>query len=162
MVIWIIGKSGSGKSFYAKKLLKKIKGKKILIDGDEVRSFAFSNNLGFSKKDRKVNAQFIVRLCSFLECKGFKVVCSILSIFPEIQKKNRQIFQDYVQIHLKTNHARLVKNNNKKIYTKNKNVVGIDIKFPTPYRNDLTFNNNFNLEYKTNIDKIIYFLKSRI
>ena len=33
MVIWIIGLSGSGKTYLAKKLIKKIKGKTILIDG---------------------------------------------------------------------------------------------------------------------------------
>ena len=42
MVIWFIGKSGSGKSFYANKLLKKIKNKnKIHIDGDDVRKIFF-------------------------------------------------------------------------------------------------------------------------
>ena len=53
MVIWIIGKSGSGKSFLAKKLQKKIKNS-ILVDGDEVRKF-FTYNLGYSKKDRENN-----------------------------------------------------------------------------------------------------------
>ncbi len=161
MVIWIIGKSGAGKSFYAKKLLNKLKGKKILIDGDEIRKFAFLNKLGFSKKDRKLNAQFIVRLCSFLERKGFKVICSILSIFPEMQKKNRKIFQNYYQIYLKANPQKLISRNNKGIYSKNKNIVGIDIKFPTPYKSDLIFNNYFDLKYKSNIIKIIKLLKHK-
>ena len=161
MVIWIIGKSGTGKSFYAKKLLNKLKGKKILIDGDEIRKFAFLNKLGFNKKDRKLNAQFIVRLCSFLESKGFKVICSILSIFPEIQKKNRNIFQNYYQIYLKANSQKLISNNNKGIYSKNKNIVGIDIKFPKPYKSDLIFNNYFDQKYKSNINRIIKLLKHK-
>ena len=30
MVVWVIGISGSGKSFFAKKILNKIKGKKFM------------------------------------------------------------------------------------------------------------------------------------
>ena len=37
MVIWIIGLSGSGKTYLAKNLFKKFKGKKIIVDGDMVR-----------------------------------------------------------------------------------------------------------------------------
>ena len=49
MVIWIIGLSGSGKTYLAKKLIKKIKGKKILIDGDVVRKY-ITYDLRYSKK----------------------------------------------------------------------------------------------------------------
>ena len=57
MVIWVIGKSGSGKSFLAKNLIKQIKKiykkKKILwIDGDDFRK-KFSSDLGYSLLDRK-------------------------------------------------------------------------------------------------------------
>ena len=55
MVVWIIGKSGSGKTFLSKKLFSKIKNKKkILIDGDDVRKY-INYNLKYSKKDRKKN-----------------------------------------------------------------------------------------------------------
>ena len=42
MVIWLIGLSGSGKSFYADKIYKELqkKNKKvIIIDGDEIRKY---------------------------------------------------------------------------------------------------------------------------
>ena len=56
MVIWLIGKSGSGKTFYGKKLLTMIKKtKKIHLDGDEIRRF-ISSDLGYSIKDRKINS----------------------------------------------------------------------------------------------------------
>ena len=55
MVIWLIGKSGSGKTFYGKKLLTMIKKtKKIHLDGDEIRRF-ISSDLGYSIKDRKIS-----------------------------------------------------------------------------------------------------------
>ncbi len=43
MVIWIIGLSGSGKTYLAGKLLKSIKGRKIHVDGDEVRKYITKN-----------------------------------------------------------------------------------------------------------------------
>ena len=162
MVIWIIGKSGSGKSFYAKELIKKIKNKnKIHIDGDDVRKIFFENKLSYDIKSRRQNAEFIVRLCKYLETKNFVVVCSILSIFKDIQKINRSYFNSYIQIYINSNISKLRKNNNKQVYSQKKNVVGVDIKFPIPYKSDLTFNNKFNNSYKKNINKILMILKKK-
>ena len=52
MVIWIIGLSGSGKTYLSKKIYNKLKGKKILVDGDTVRKY-ITYNLKYSKKDRE-------------------------------------------------------------------------------------------------------------
>ena len=81
MVIWLIGLSGSGKSFYAETLSKKIKNS-IVVDGDDVRKF-ITPDLGYSLTDRKKNSKIISDLCNFLEKKGFIVICPILSIFKE-------------------------------------------------------------------------------
>ena len=65
MVIWIIGKSGSGKSYLAKKifsLLEKKYKKVFWIDGDEFREF-FSKDLKYSIRDRKKNSDRIRQLC---------------------------------------------------------------------------------------------------
>ena len=99
MVIWLIGISGSGKSFYSKKIYNLIKKRKktILIDGDEVRKY-ITYNLKYSKKDREKNSLIISDICKFLEIKGYIVICSILSIFKKHQKRNRKLFQKYLQI----------------------------------------------------------------
>ena len=101
MVIWIIGLSGSGKTYLANNLFKKMKGKKIFVDGDDVRKH-ITYNLKYSKKDREKNSQLISDLCKFLEIKGFTVICSILSIFKNHQKLNRKKFNDYFQIFINT------------------------------------------------------------
>ena len=87
MVIWLIGISGSGKSFYGKKLFSLISKKKkvIHIDGDEVRKY-LSYELKYSKKDREKNSLLISDLCNFLEKKGYLVICSILSIIKKHQR----------------------------------------------------------------------------
>ena len=157
MVIWIIGLSGSGKTYLSKKIFQRFEGKKILVDGDTVRKY-ITYKLKYSKIDREKNSILISDLCKFLESQGFLVVCSILSIFRKHQKANRRKFQNYFQIFLKTELSNLKKRNNKKIYNK-KNAVGNKINFPYPYKNDLIIKNNF-LPYKKNlIDQIVKKIK---
>ena len=96
MVIWIIGLSGSGKTYLAKNIFKNINGKKIVIDGDMIRKY-ITYDLKYTIKDKK-NSQFISDLCKFLEVQGFVVICPILSIFTEHQKINRKKFKNYFQI----------------------------------------------------------------
>lgn len=158
MVIWIIGLSGSGKTFYAKNLAKRFKKKCIVVDGDQVRKY-ITKDLGYSKKDRKKNSLLISKLCKFLEFKGFIVICSILSIFKSHQKNNRKIFDEYLQIYLKADRLNLIKKSKNKVYNKNKKVVGKDIKFLTPYKNDLIIKNNYDENYKKNINKIYKLIK---
>ena len=155
MVVWLIGISGSGKSFYSKKIYNLIKKRKktILIDGDEVRKY-ITYNLKYSKKDREKNSLIISDICKFLEIKGYIVICSILSIFKKHQKRNRNLFQKYLQIYIKSDFKKITKRNNKNIYSK-KNVVGKDIKFPIPYKSDITIENNFDNSYKKNIGLIM-------
>ena len=82
MVVWIIGLSGSGKTFFAKKIFENYKNKKkiITIDGDEVRKY-ITYRLKYNISDRKKNSLIISDLCRYLESKGYIVICSILSIF---------------------------------------------------------------------------------
>ena len=142
MVVWIIGLSGSGKSFFAKKLVDKLQKKKkvIWVDGDDVRKF-ITFKLGHSLNDRKKNSFLISNLCNFLEKKNYIVICSILSIFKEHQKRNRKLFKKYVQIYIKSNLKSLILQNNKKVY-KRKNIVGVDIKFPIPYKSNFIIENS--------------------
>ena len=49
---------------------------------------------------------------------------------------------------------KVIERNNKKIYSKI-NVVGKDLKFPKPYKSDITIKNKFDLSYKKDIVKII-------
>ena len=57
MVIWIIGKSSSGKTFIGKKLFNILskKSKCFLVDGDNVRAY-LNDDLGYTFKDRKENS----------------------------------------------------------------------------------------------------------
>ena len=157
MVIWIIGMSGSGKSFLAKKLHKRIDNS-ILVDGDEIRK-KFTYDLGYSKKDREKNSKFIQNLCKFLEDQNVTVICSILSIFPSHQKKNRKIFKKYFQIFINSNLDKLKFKSKNRVYKLKRNVVGLDINFPKPYKNDLVIENNYNKKISIPIKKILQKIK---
>ena len=158
MVIWIVGMSGSGKSYLAKRLKKKItilSNKIKWIDGDKFRE-KYSKDLGYSLKDRKINSRRIQKHCLKYFKKGYIVICSILSIFPSHQKKNAKIFKNkYFQIYIKASVGKLKKRNNKKIYSKKKQVVGKNIIFPKPYKSDLVIKNNFNKTFLKNLRPIV-------
>jgi adenylylsulfate kinase-like enzyme len=164
MVIWFIGKSGCGKSFFSKKLFFFLKNKYkskffFLLDGDEFRKY-ISSDLGYSKLDRKKNSLRLINFCRYLDSQDVNCVCSILSIFPNHQKKNRVFFKKYLQIYIKADSQLLKKRNNKKIYSK-KYVVGKDILFPKPYKSDLTIENSFE-NYRSNFLKIKNLILKRI
>lgn len=159
MVIWIIGQSGSGKTFFAKKLCRFFKKKKIfLVDGDEVRKY-LTYNLGYSKKDRYLNSKFIQNLCKYLEEKGYFVICAIQSIFNNHQKENRKIFKKYIQIYLKIN-SDVIHSQKHKLSKFKKNIVGKDIKFPEPYKSNVTISNNF-VESKKILQKMCTLINNK-
>ena len=157
MVIWIIGKSGSGKSYLGKflenKLKKKFK-KVYWLDGDKFRK-KYSKDLGYSIKDRKRNSKRIQEHCKNKEKSKNIVICSILSIFLKHQKNNRKIFNKYFQIYIEAKNNALKSRNNKKIYDIKNNVVGKNIKFPRPYRSNIIIKNKFNHEFLKKAEKIL-------
>tara|TARA_B100000902_G_C27104867_1_gene810609 strand:- start:209 stop:703 length:495 start_codon:yes stop_codon:yes gene_type:complete len=157
MVIWIIGKSGSGKTYLSKFLtdyFRRKSNKVLWIDGDKFRK-KYSKDLGYSIKDRKINSLRIQKYCKVKEKSVNLVICSILSIFKDHQKNNRKIFNKYIQIFIDVEIDILKKRNNKKVYSKKKNVVGNDIKFPRPYRSNIIIKNRFNNNFLMNSKKII-------
>ena len=163
MVIWIIGKSGAGKTFFANKInifLSKKNIKVFWLDGDDFRKY-ISNDLGYTIADRKENSLRIIKFCKYLESKGYLVLCSFLSIFKKHQKNNKSIFKKYLQIFINVDQKILIKRNNKSIYSKKKNIVGKDIKFIKPISSDLIIRNNFK-NYKSNLKYLITKINEKI
>ena len=79
----------------------------------------------------------------------------MVSISPKWLNWIRKRNSDYFQIFLDVPFVILKKRNVRNIYKK-KNIVGLDIKYPIPNKNDFIFKNNFKLIYlKSSIDKIL-------
>lgn len=145
MVIWIIGLSGSGKTYLSKKIKIKLKKKIkfIHLDGDKIRKI-FSHDLGYSTLERQKNAERISKLTRFLVDQNNHVIVSVLSNFPYWLKWNRNNIKDYFQIYIKCKKKTLFSRNKKNLYKSEKqNVVGKDIIFNEPKKSDFLFNNNF-------------------
>ena len=145
MIIWFTGLSGSGKTtfanFFIRQLKKKIKKKVIHIDGDKFRSIF--NDLNYSLKDRVKNSERVCKLASFLNESGqFIIIVSMVSISQKwlnwVRKKNYDYFQIFIDVPIDI----LKKRNVRNIYKK-KDIVGINIKYSKPTKNDLIIKNNF-------------------
>lgn len=159
MVIWIIGKSGVGKTFFGKKVFNYLLKKKIKsfhIDGDEFRKF-ISPELGYKLKDRKVNGIRVQNLCKYFEYKDYIVIVSMQSAFPEMQIENKIIFKKYIQINIEPKSKKILKNksNVKKI---KKNIVGGDIEYK-PIKGNLNLVNDYT-NFEKNLKKIIAIINS--
>ncbi len=170
MIIWIIGLSGSGKTTLANKVvsdaneISSVEAKKtVLIDGDVIRE-VFDHDIGYSMQDRLINAQRICRLGKFLDSQGFNVVCSILSIFPQTRKWNRENLKDYFEVFIDAPIENLISRDSKGIYGKfNRGeiteVAGMDIEFPIPEDADLVINNNSSIgNLLNNSEKLVQLL----
>jgi adenylylsulfate kinase len=142
MVIWIIGLSGVGKTTLGRQLYEKLKIKTpnlVYLDGDDLRK-VWNDEKDYSLEARKYNAARISNLCKLLDSQDIHVVASVLSIFPEWQKWNREKLSNYYQVYLTVPLDILKERDSKGLYNQEnpKNVVGIDIDFPEPYMSDLT------------------------
>ena len=107
-------------------------GEFIILDGDVIRN-VFDNDLGFSIKDRNINASRISKLAHYLSQNKINVIVPVLSLFPDWLAWNRKNIKEYYEIYIEVPISILKERNNKNIYFKdgreNKSVVGVDIEF---------------------------------
>ena len=143
MIIWFTGLSGCGKTTFAKLVLKEIK-KKIKnfyhLDGDHFRGL-MNNDLGFSLKDRDLNALRIINFVKSLDQQKINVVVSANLTSKKFRLKNKKMFKNYIEILLSVKKEILLKRDYKKVYKNKRNVVGKDIKFYTGTA-DIVIENN--------------------
>lgn len=148
MVIWLIGLSGSGKTTLGRAMVAQWKRREancVLVDGDEVRRIFGQDQApaDYSLAGRRRNAERILELCAWLDAQGIHVVCSILSLFPDLRASNRQRFSRYFEVYLNPPLQTLIERDTKGLYRKAlagemRDMVGIDLPFPEPEHPDMT------------------------
>lgn len=157
MVIWLLGISGSGKSTLGKELKNYFDNSNIssyIIDGDIIRSF-YENDLGYTKEDREANIKRILLSAYILEQNNIiPIVCNI-SPFEQLRDFARKKFDNYIEIYLKRDINNI---KNKKTVYKDKNVVGVDIKFEEPKNSNLIIDTN-KLTKEESLNHILKYLK---
>ncbi|MFQ5766087.1 MAG: adenylyl-sulfate kinase, partial [Rhodospirillales bacterium] len=105
MVIWLIGLSGAGKTTIGRHLHEMWKGQAantVFVDGDEIRELFKQNQRpdAYTIKGRRLNAERITSVCAWLDGQGINVVCCVLSLFPEMRKRNRTLFSRYFEVYI--------------------------------------------------------------
>jgi cytidine diphosphoramidate kinase len=147
MVIWLIGLSGSGKTTLGREITRQWKlqtPNTLLVDGDEVRRIFRQDTQAadYSLAGRRLNAERIFELCAWLDAQEINVVCSILSVFPDLRELNRTRFRHYYEVYLNPPMQTLVERDTKGLYRKAlagemSDMVGVDIPLPPPTAADL-------------------------
>lgn len=147
MVIWLIGLSGSGKTTLGTEVVREWKTSEpntLLVDGDEVRRIFRQDRApaDYTVPGRRANAERIFELCAWLDGQSHNVVCSVLSIFPDLRARARTSFRRYFEVFLNPPLETLFERDTKGLYRaaragEMKHVVGVDIPFPPPQDADL-------------------------
>ncbi len=158
-IIWITGISGTGKSTLAKYYLKFLKNF-LWIDGDEFRAL-FKNDLGYTLKDRNKNAERLINFVEFISKQDVSILISANLTSKKYQKLIQKKFRNLAHIKILAEMNILKKRDRKKIYVKNKNVVGKDIIIENDNKfYDYKIYNNFSKrEFLLNGKKILKKLK---
>jgi len=144
--------SGAGKTTIARKLRdlwSESYPNTVLVDGDEIREIMQQDQQKDSHTiaGRRKNAERITALCQWLDQQNINVVCSILSIFPDLRAQNRSNFSNYFEVFIDVPIEVLASRDTNNLYAPAMkgevfDVVGIDIHFPVPEAPDLVIDNS--------------------
>lgn len=115
------------------------------LDGDEFRDVV-GYPPAYDPNARLENAFRLARMCKLLASQGINVVCSTMSLHPEVWEWNRANIPGYFEVYLKVPLAQLKERDPKGLYRRaaeglEKNVVGWDLPINEPPAPDLVIEN---------------------
>lgn len=133
-VYFFTGLSGAGKTTLGGLFYRRLKAKKsnvVLLDGDQLRPM-FDVDTGYSFEERKRGAYRNFRLCKMLADQGIDVVLCSISMYHDVRAWNRENIERYREIYIKVSQETLMRRDQKGLYSKGKNVIGLDLPFEEP------------------------------
>lgn len=98
--IWFTGLSGSGKSTLSRRTYLELKRRGLkaeLLDGDIIRT-NFSQELGFTKRDRDINVKRIGFLSWLLNKHGIISVVAAIAPYADTRLINRKLIPNYIEV----------------------------------------------------------------
>lgn len=156
MIIWLVGLSGAGKTTIGRSLYQRLKLSNpatVFVDGDEIRQvFAYEHQVqDYSVSGRRASAERMHQICAWLDRQGIDVVCSVISMFPEVTERNRRVYSRFIEVYVDVAVDILAERDNKGLYQaalngEIVNVVGVDIPYVEPVAPDYVIHNSFNPE----------------
>lgn len=152
-VLWLTGLSAAGKTTIARRLWSEVRRQGhgcVHLDGDLFRE-VMGDGLGHDHAARLENAYRLARMCRLLSLQGVPVICSTMSLFPEIWEWNRKHLPNYFEVYLKAGVETLRRRDPKGIYQRAEsggeaNVVGLDLPFVEPTSSNLIVENQIDGE----------------
>jgi len=160
-LFWITGLSGSGKTTIAEKIKKKIYSKygpTVAISGDDLRHIFNFNK--FSRKERLLYALSYGKFCKSLIEKKINVIFSTVSLFHKVRKWNRSNINNYVEIYIKSDIDKIIKQKKKFFYKgKYKNIVGKNIIPEFPKSPHIIIKNDFKRPLNKLCDELLKKIK---
>ena len=142
LLIWITGLSDSGKTTLGNALEKALTDS-VQVDGDVVRERS-ATKLDYSVESRIIQINRIRSKAKEHYDSGKVVIVSALYSNEVLLSKNREFFENYIEIYLKCSKKSLIDRDTKGIYSqyiqgKMKDVVGFDIPWSEPINSDFVF-----------------------
>ena len=136
------------------------------FDGDTMREF-LGNNKKYDKISRINQYKNMIRLVRFCYGQKINIIVTALYFNSYIFKNNKKYFKNYFQIYLRSDVKKLIKRNNKGIYSKNlkkkiPNIVGVDIKWKMPKGSNLIIQDFFEKNKNKITKKILQKVKKKI
>jgi len=164
MVIWISGMPGSGKStlarYYYKIYKKKIRNL-IIVDGDDFRK-SMNNDLGYTIKDREINAQRLVKFAKNFSDQKINVIISANLVFQKYRNWCKKNISNFLEVYVECSSNLLKKRNSRKRNGFKKDILGVDIKVERPKKPHLIINNNSSKKrFLKNVKLINYTIKQK-
>ena len=157
ILFWITGLTGCGKTEISKLIKEFISnkfGKTLIINGDDIRDIFDIKK--YNRKDRLKLGKKYTLLAKHITDQNINVIFAVAGLFNDLRKFNRKIINNYVEIYIKSDLAKIVSHKKKPLYRK-KNVGkiwGINLKPEFPQKPDITIENDFTIPVKRLSNKL--------
>lgn len=124
-MIYMVGRSGSGKTTIANALEAELKNRGIehlqVIDGDVIRK-QFGDIFGYTYEERMKCNQAVCVVVKYLLENNISVILSQVAAYEEMRKKTRETFQEaYIEVYVKCSYEECARRDVKGYYEKQKN-----------------------------------------
>lgn len=166
-MIYMVGRSGSGKSTIANALEEELKKRGMqqlqVIDGDVIRQ-QFGDIFGYTYEERMKCNRAVCVVAKYLLANHISVILSQVAAYEEMRKKTRERFQEaYIEVYVKCSYEECARRDVKGYYKKQqngqmKNLNGANDTYEIPQNSDIIIDTEKETVTEA-VQKIITYLK---